>query len=135
MSAASADGHAGYVRSAAVAYARRGRRVVIDHAPLRGGGCTCGRSGCGDAGKHPRGVEWQKRASADPDLIGRRFAADPDSNVGWLLGDGLADIDFDAVEAAAAADVLMPTTPAVSGRPSAPLTHRFYLCPGLTATE
>src|ERR1039458_2172538 len=51
-------------------------------------------------------------------------------NVGLLLGKpsgGLTDVDIDAPEAAAVADVFLPPTEMIHGRKSRPPSHRYYL--------
>jgi hypothetical protein len=53
-------------------------------------------------------------------------------NVGLLLGtpsNGLIDIDLDSPEAAAAGRILLPATNLVSGRPSRPCTHFWFVTP------
>ena len=39
--------------NAALEYHRSGLCVVINHAPLPNGRCTCGNTECGSVGKHP----------------------------------------------------------------------------------
>jgi hypothetical protein len=54
-------------------------------------------------------------------------------NIGIILGDpsgDLTDIDLDCPEAVRAAGVLLPPTPMVHGRPSAPASHRWYIARG-----
>lgn len=52
-----------------------------------------------------------------------------DDNVGVKLGvTQLYDVDLDDKTAAIAADILLPPTNRVSGRPGKPRSHRFYLC-------
>jgi hypothetical protein len=53
-------------------------------------------------------------------------------NVGLLLGQrsgGLTDIDLDCAEALALADLYLPTTEAIFGRPARPRSHRLYIVP------
>ena len=76
--------------------------------------------------KGPIDTEWQNR---------RYTAADfrPNDNVGILLGPGsgeLVDVDLDALEAIALADLYLPETGAIFGRPSKPRAHRLYITPG-----
>jgi hypothetical protein len=66
-----------------------------------------------------------------PDDVARHFASA--SNVGVLLGPlsgHLADIDLDCAEALELADVYLPATTAMFGRPSKPRSHRLYVAPG-----
>ena len=54
-------------------------------------------------------------------------------NLGVLLGEvsgGLTDLDLDCEEALRLAPAFLPRTELVSGRASAPDSHRFYLSPG-----
>jgi hypothetical protein len=69
------------------------------------------------------------RATADdlPRLFGR------DENIGIILGSTsgeLVDIDLDAPEALALADLYLPATGAVFGRLSKPEAHRLFVAPG-----
>lgn len=53
----------------------------------------------------------------------------PDDNVGLILGEPsgwLVDVDLDCAEARELADQYLPPTPAVTGRASAPGSHRWY---------
>ena len=59
------------------------------------------------------------------------------SNLGVLLGapsKNLVDIDLDCPEALVLADVFLPTTHTVFGRPGAPRSHRLYICDPLSET-
>lgn len=54
-----------------------------------------------------------------------------DANVGVLMGSassGLTDVDLDCVQAEVIADIFLPPTPAVFGRPSKPKSHYLYEC-------
>lgn len=58
---------------------------------------------------------------------------DPDANIGLILGEPsgwLVDVDLDCPEAVQLADQFLPPTPAVTGRPSAPRSHRWYIAEG-----
>jgi len=44
---------------------------------------------------------------------------------------GLVDIDLDCPEAVALAELYLPVTEAIFGRPEKPQSHRIYLAPGL----
>ena len=62
--------------------------------------------------------------------MGEYFNGQP-SNVGVLLGapsGDLVDVDLDALEAVALADVFLPATRAVFGRASKRASHRLYVC-------
>jgi predicted P-loop ATPase len=57
--------------------------------------------------------------------------------MGLLLGTaggGLCDVDLDAMEALFAADAFLPATAMVSGRPSKPRSHRWYVIEGRLMT-
>lgn len=73
---------------AALSYADDLGWSIIDcHYLTASGACSCGLATCGDsAGKHPRGKEWEKRGTSDPDEIARRWARFPLSNVGIIAG-------------------------------------------------
>ena len=43
----------------------------------------------------------------------------------------LVDVDLDCVEAVALADLYLPGTEAIFGRPSKPQSHRLYIAPGM----
>ena len=54
-------------------------------------------------------------------------------NIGLILGEpsgGLVDVDLDCPEARELAAQYLPPTPAVTGRPSAPYSHRWYIAEG-----
>ena len=76
--------------------------------------------------KYPSAKEWPTHESAPSDFK-------PDSNIGVILGersDGLVDIDLDDPIAQQLADKHLPSTDAVTGRASAPRSHRWYVCRG-----
>jgi hypothetical protein len=53
-------------------------------------------------------------------------------NLGLILGPAsrdLVDVDLDCVEARELADNFLPPTAAITGRPSSPRSHRWYICP------
>jgi len=107
---------------AARAYTARGYRVV----PIP------------PAQKAPRIKAWQNLRLDEPDLPAH-FNCDPSSgNVGLLLGEpsgGLVNVDLDCDEAVELADDYLPPTPAVTGRPSRPSSHRWYVSPGVATTK
>lgn len=84
--------------------------------------------------KAPQVKGWEQKSFGPKDFT-------PDSNIGVHLGKrdatapGLYDVDLDHPWAAKAADLLLPATGRVSGRPGKPRSHRFYYSPdaiGLT---
>lgn len=100
---------------AAAAYLARGWRVVRVPAGSKG----------------PRDPDWPDRVYQPEDF-------EPGDNIGIVLGSrsgGLVDVDLDAPEAVRAADYLLPPTGLVSGRPSTPRSHRFYVAPGARAVR
>lgn len=75
-----------------------GFRVMPVHGPLEFGGCTCGKSDCSSAGKHPSISEWQKKASNDESVIISLFlGATNDFNYGIATGpeSGIFVLDID----------------------------------------
>lgn len=73
-------------------------RVMPVHGPLEFGGCTCGKTDCPSAGKHPSISEWQKRASLDKEEIVKLFiGANDDYNYGIATGpeSGIFVLDID----------------------------------------
>jgi len=80
--------------------------------------------------KGPRLPGWQTLRPTADDLP-RHFAGA--GNVGLLLGEPsgwLVDVDLDCPEARELADGFLPPTPAVTGRPGSPASHRWYYAPG-----
>jgi hypothetical protein len=62
--------------------------------------------------------------------LDQHFPLDKPWNIGLLLGapsGGLVDVDLDAPEALAAADLLLPGTERIHGRPGNPRSHRWYV--------
>src|SRR6056297_1588486 len=60
------------------------------------------------------------------------------SNVGIILGEPsgwLVDIDLDCPEAIELAESYLPHTPAITGRPSSPKSHRWYIATGATTQK
>jgi hypothetical protein len=75
--------------------------------------------------KRPTAIDWPTRRFNCNDFK-------PDSNIGIILGKrsaGLVDVDLDDPVALQLADEYLPPTEAVMGRPSAPRSHRWYICP------
>lgn len=84
--------------------------------------------------KNPNRKGWQKERWSRDDLP-RCF--DNGQGVGLLLGDasgGLVDVDLDCAKALALANAILPPTKMVSGRASAPESHRWYNCRPLGTT-
>ncbi|MEW4530613.1 bifunctional DNA primase/polymerase [Maioricimonas sp. JC845] len=70
------------------------------------------------------------------DDVPQHFAAE--GNIGLILGSpsgGLVDVDLDCAEARELADEYLPPTPAITGRPSAPASHRWYIGRGVKTTK
>lgn len=79
--------------------------------------------------KAPTLREWQALRLELSDLP-QYFNGQP-TNLGVLLGEpsgDLVDIDLDAAETVALADVFLPTTRSVFGRAGKPRSHRLYVC-------
>lgn len=55
------------------------------HTPASGE-CSCGLSGCTQAGKHPRIREWPTQATTDSQQIERWWGQWPDANIGVATG-------------------------------------------------
>lgn len=59
-------------------------------------------------------------------------------NIGIILGEPsgwLVDVDLDCPEAIELADQYLPPTPAITGRPSAPRSHRWYIATNATTEK
>lgn len=59
-------------------------------------------------------------------------------NIGIILGEPsgwLVDVDLDCPEAIELADQYLPPTPAITGRPSSPKSHRWYIATGATTQK
>jgi len=73
---------------------------------------------------------WQNLRLAEAELPSHFIG---DCNIGLLLGEPsgwLIDVDLDCREAIELADKYLPHTDAVSGRPSSPRSHRWYIAEG-----
>jgi len=73
---------------------------------------------------------WTKLA-LKPEELETAFATG--GNVGLILGERsgwLVDVDLDCAEALELADQYLPPTPAQTGRPSTPNSHRWYIAVG-----
>jgi hypothetical protein len=85
--------------------------------------------------KGPRLKGWQNLRIAEADLPLHFNCV---GNVGLLLGEPsgwLIDVDLDCFEARELADEFLPPTPAVTGRPSAPASHRWYIADGAVSVR
>lgn len=68
--------------------------------------------------------------------VKEHFAAK--DNVGIILGEPsswLVDVDLDCPDAIELADQYLPPTPAITGRPSTPNSHRWYISPGASTEK
>ena len=74
--------------------AELGLPVFPCHSPSRSE-CSCGKLGCGSAGKHPRIKGWQRAATCNADQIRTWWARWSDANIG-VATRGLLVIDIDA---------------------------------------
>jgi Bifunctional DNA primase/polymerase, N-terminal/Primase C terminal 2 (PriCT-2) len=80
--------------------------------------------------KGPRGKGWQGRFIG---LAGIPQWFSQGSNLGVVLGHRsgeLVDIDLDCFEALELANLYLPDTGAIFGRPSKPHSHRLFIAPG-----
>lgn len=60
------------------------------------------------------------------------------ANIGLILGEAsgwLVDVDLDCDEAIELADQYLPPTPAITGRPNAPRSHRWYIAKGASTEQ
>lgn len=87
--------------------ATHGLKIVRLYGIAADGGCECGEPAkCSGTGKHPKGFDWQHRATTDEHVIASWFENEDETvpNVGVLLGQasGVIDIEADTEEAMAA---------------------------------
>ena len=85
--------------------------------------------------KGPRISSWQNLRLSEDELP-QHFNCT--GNIGLLLGEpsgGLVDVDLDCPEAIELADEFLPPTTAVTGRPSAPRSHRWYRADDVRTTR
>ncbi|MBA4174932.1 MAG: hypothetical protein C0511_20340, partial [Hyphomicrobium sp.] len=78
--------------------------------------------------KRPISANWQDLRLSEDDLPAHIIG---DGNIGVLLGEPsgwLVDVDLDCDEAVGLAGQYLPPTAAVTGRPSRPGSHRWYVC-------
>jgi hypothetical protein len=77
--------------------------------------------------KGPNRKGWEKQRLTEAELPAH-FSRP--GNVGIILGEAsgnLVDVDLDCPEALELADRYLPATPSMTGRPSAPRSHRWYV--------
>lgn len=106
--------------NSALAYARRGWRVIPLHGVDRSGACTCRRGArCPSAGKHPINPSWQNTPPLSPADIYDAWGSHPGANVGVATGAPsgffVLDIDpdgggFETMQALVAQHGPMPAT-------------------------
>lgn len=118
------------IAEAAAMYASAGLSPIPLYG-IRGGRCGCGKQGClpRNAGKHPMGDQWQKRASSDIEVVRDVFEGH-DGNVGIYLGGSHVLVDVDGpegLESVAQLGEMPETLAAVSG--SGGLHYIFKLAP------
>lgn len=84
------------LRAAALGYAGRGWRVFPLHGIVNGV-CTCGRSNCGSAGKHPLVRRGLYEATTDTRVIAEWWRRWRSANIGLATGaeSGIIVIDID----------------------------------------
>lgn len=79
------DANLSDARDAAAVIARLGGCPIAVHGVRRDGSCTCGRSACQAAGKHPVERDWQK-APLDPERLDAMLRDRWELNLGWRTG-------------------------------------------------
>jgi hypothetical protein len=98
------------------------------------------------AAHHRRGwycvpVRPRSKSPARRDWTSLRLVPEvfPDNcNIGIILGEPsgwIVDIDLDCPEAIQLADQYLPPSPAITGRPSSPNSHRWYIAKGATTQK
>ena len=118
------------LREAALGYAHRGWRVFPLHGIVNGT-CTCGRSDCSSAGKHPLVRRGLYEATTDPKQIQSWWRRWRSANVGIATGavSGIVVIDVDLPPALQSLDHLvakLPTT--LTGLTGGGGAHLIYRC-------
>ncbi len=85
------------LKKAALEYADAGTPVFPLHNPITDG-CSCGKSDCNSAGKHPRTAKGFKNATTDVSTIEKWWSRWPDANIGVPTGKDtgrvILDVDF-----------------------------------------
>lgn len=122
---------------AAPIYARAGFAVVPLH-DVTAGVCSCGRTDCPSAGKHPRVNSWQTEATSDAARVAEWVAEFPEGNVGLATGSpsGFWVLDVDgAAGAATLADLIAehgPLPETAEQRTGSGGTHYLFQIPDFT---
>jgi predicted P-loop ATPase len=107
------------VRDAACDYIRRGFKPI----PVPRGE------------KGPKLPDWTTLSISEQE-VPHYFKDTHEWNIGLILGEGVADVDCDCLEAVTAAQFVLPRTDFVYGRASKPQSHFFYrVGGGLTLNE
>lgn len=118
-------------REAALGYAHRGWRVFPLHGIVNGV-CTCGRSDCSSAGKHPLVRRGLYEATSDPKRIQRWWRRWRSANVGIATGaaSGMVAVDVDLPAASTCLgrviEAGLPTT--LTGLTGGGGFHLIYRC-------
>jgi len=89
--------------TAALAWARKGAKVVALYGIDENGNCTCGKPYCRSPGKHPISDLFPKgehSATSSANTIRRAFKKYPRANFGVILPPGLVVLDVDGPEGA-----------------------------------
>jgi len=89
-----AAAHAAAVLESALGYIQRGWSVFPLHT-VWAGRCTCGKTNCSAAGKHPRLPDGFKGATTDEDTVRKWIRQWPMSNIAIRTGGGLMVLDVD----------------------------------------
>lgn len=85
--------------------------------------------------KRPVPDAWQRFRVSEAE-VPRHFS--PGCNTGLLLGEPsgwLVDVDLDCAEARELAAQYLPPTPVVTGRPSSPESHYWYIAEGAATKQ
>jgi len=126
---------------AADVYSRLGWRLVPLHSAI-GGVCSCGKTDCPSAGKHPRLNAWQREASNDPAQLARWSEQWPLSNLGVATGDAsgffVLDVDpenggLETLGQLEAEHGTLPVTP--RARTGSGGFHYLFSLPGFAVTN
>ncbi|MDE9449915.1 bifunctional DNA primase/polymerase [Aliiroseovarius sp. Z3] len=91
------------VVKAALAWARKGGKIVVLHGIDDDGQCTCGRADCKSSGKHPVAElfpKGQHSATSSAAKIRRAFKKYSRANFGVILSPGLVVLDVDGPKGA-----------------------------------
>ena len=83
---------------AALAYARKGWRVLPLHSVTIAGFCTCKHVDCTYAGQHPRIPYTVKDATTNFQTITQWWQDYPDANIGIATGEGLLVLNVDPTQ-------------------------------------